>query len=113
LHTTYKSEFFIIDTEIRALDGENRTHILSLRDHYEALLQQILRAGMAQGIFRPSDVKVSSYAIIAMCTEVAAWFRPDGRLTVQQVIDMYSSMITQGLLVTHAPTQKPGESAHT
>src|SRR5579863_1456424 len=70
LHTTYKSEFFIIDTEIRALEGENRIHILSLRDHYEALLQEILRDGMAQGVFRQTDVKVASYAIIAMCTEV-------------------------------------------
>src|SRR5579872_6701002 len=34
LHTTYKSEFFIIDTEIRALEGNNRAYILSLRDHY-------------------------------------------------------------------------------
>ena len=111
LHTSYKSEFFIIDTEIRALEGENRSHILALRDHYEALLQGILRDGMEQGVFRLSDVKVCSYAIIAMCTEVATWFRPDGRLTVQQVIDMYSAMITQGLLVT--PVQKSGGSAHT
>src|SRR5579872_1830605 len=29
LHTSYKPEFFIIDTEIRALEGVNRTHILS------------------------------------------------------------------------------------
>ena len=35
LHTTYKAEFFIIDTEIRALEPENRLHILSLRDTYE------------------------------------------------------------------------------
>ncbi len=113
LHTTYKAEFFIIDTEIRALEGENRTHILALRDHYEALLQEILHDGMEQGVFRRSDVKVSSYAIIAMCTEVATWFRPDGRLTVQQVIDMYSAMITQGLLIAHTSAQKPEESVHT
>ena len=101
LHTTYKSEFFIIDTEIRALEGDNRSHILSLRDDYEALIQGVLRDGMEQGVFRQSDVKVASYAIIAMCTEVATWFRADGRLTVQQVIDMYSQMITQGLLAMH------------
>ena len=35
LHTTYKSEFFIIDTEIRALKGENRGEVLALRDQYE------------------------------------------------------------------------------
>src|SRR5437762_1000929 len=39
LHTTYKSEFFIIDTEIRALEGENRAKILALRDQYEGLIQ--------------------------------------------------------------------------
>lgn len=99
LHTSYKSEFFIIDTEIRALEGDNRHYILSLRDHYESLLQELLRDGMERGVFRLSDVKVSSYAIIAMCTEVSTWFRSGGRLSVQQVIDMYSQMITQGLLI--------------
>src|SRR6266446_8476796 len=73
LHTTYKSEFFIIDTEIRALEGDNRAYILSLRDHYEELVQELLQDGMKQGIFRPSDVKVASYALIAMCTEVSTW----------------------------------------
>jgi len=98
LHTTYKSEFFIIDTEIRALEGDNRAYILSLRDHYEELVQELLQDGMKQGIFRPSDVKVASYALIAMCTEVSTWFRPNGRLSVQQVIEIYHQMITQGLL---------------
>jgi AcrR family transcriptional regulator len=108
LHTSYKNEFFIIDTEIRALEGNKRDYILSLRDHYEFLIQELLRDGMEQGVFRQSDVKVSSYAIIAMCTEVAVWFRPSGRLSVQQVIDIYHQMITQGLLA-----QRPEESAHT
>src|SRR2546426_5054857 len=73
LHTTYKSEFFIIDTEIRALEGENRKYILTLRDRYEDLLRRLLLDGLAQGILRQTDVKVASYAIIAMCTEVATW----------------------------------------
>jgi len=42
LHTTYKAEFFIIDTEIRALEGEYRTAILALRDRYESLVQELL-----------------------------------------------------------------------
>src|SRR6266487_7013616 len=106
LHTSYKAEFFIIDTEIRALEGDHRSYILSLRDRYEFLLQELLRDGMERGVFRQSDVKVSSYAVIAMCTEVATWFRPNGRLSVQQVIDLYTQMITQGLLVLPAPAQK-------
>lgn len=98
LHTTYKQEFFIIDTEIRALEGESRPYILSLRDTYEKLLQELLRNGMERGVFRQSDVKVASYAIIAMCTAVATWFKPDGRLSTQQVITIYRQIIAQGLL---------------
>ena len=99
LHTTYKAEFFIIDTEIRALEEEQRGVILPLRDQYEMLLQGLLREGMQQGMFRQVDIKIASYALIAMCTEVATWFRPDGRLSVQQVIAIYTQMITEGLLL--------------
>ncbi len=110
LHTTHKSEFFIIDTEIRALEGEHRSYILSLRDRYESLVQELLSDGMKRGIFRRSDVKISSYALIAMCTEVATWFRPDGRLTVQQVVNIYSEMISRGLLEGRDFSQQQGES---
>lgn len=111
LHTTYKAEFFIIDTEIRALEGENREKILALRDEYEHLLQRLLQEGVEQSVLQPTDVKVASYAIIAMCTEVASWFRAQGRLTVQQVIDIYSQLIAQGLL--QHPEQKQGGSERT
>ncbi|MBE3559404.1 MAG: TetR family transcriptional regulator [Ktedonobacteraceae bacterium] len=109
LHTTYKAEFFIIDTEIRALEGENRPAILALRDRYEALVQEILRDGMERGFFRRSDIKITSYAIIAMCTEVAVWFRPGGRLSVGEVITIYQETITHGLLAPAAPSQRPEE----
>jgi AcrR family transcriptional regulator len=99
MHTTYKAEFFILDTEIRSLEEESRTYILSLRHKYETLLQEILHDGMERGIFHRCDVKITSYAIIAMCTQVAAWFRPDGRLSVQQVITIYRQLITEGLLL--------------
>ena len=113
LHTTFKSEFFIIDTEIRALEDKNRGSILALRDQYENMLQKLLREGMEQGILRETDEKVSSYAIIAMCTEVAGWFRPSGRLSVQQVIDIYVQMITKGLLTAKELAEKREESVHT
>ncbi len=112
LHTTYKAEFFIIDTEIRALEEEQRNVILPLRDQYEMLLQSLLQEGMEQGIFRRVDIKVASYALIAMCTEVATWFRPDGRLSVQQVIEIYTQMIADGLLVAKAAGM-PKELART
>lgn len=113
LHTSYKAEFFIIDTEIRALEGENRDKIIALRDQYEHRLQDLLKEGMDQGVLHPSDVKITSFAVIAMCTTVSSWFHSPGRLTVQQVIDIYSQIITEGLLLQAETPQTPGESPHT
>ena len=113
LHTTYKSEFFIIDTEIRALEGDNHGKILAMRDYYEDLIQGLLHEGMEQGVLYQTDVKISSYAIIAMCTEVAQWFRPSGRLNVQQVIEIYFQMITKGLLIIKDHAENQEESVHT
>src|SRR5690242_1871406 len=56
MHTTYKAEFFIIDTEIRSLEGESRPAILALRHAYEGLLQEILHSGIERGIFHHGDV---------------------------------------------------------
>ena len=112
LHTTHKYEFFIIDTEIRALQDANRENILSLRDQYEDLIQGLLQEGIEQGVLSQTDVKIASYAIIAMCTEVAQWFRPGGRLTVHQVIDIYFQMITRGLLNLKDSSEIPEESMH-
>jgi len=113
LHTTYKAEFFVIDTEIRALEDANRADILAQRDHYDSLLQDLLREGMEQGVFRSIDVKITSYALIAMCTEVATWFRPEGRLSVQHIIDLYTRLFTEGLQLAETPARRPGESART
>ena len=112
LHTTYKSEFFIIDTEIRALESDNRKSILALRDCYEELIQGLLREGMEQEVLRQTDVKIASYAIIAMCTEVAQWFKPSGRLSVQQVIEIYFRMITEGLLIIKDHVENQEVSVH-
>lgn len=107
MHTTYKAEFFIVDTEIRSLEGESRPAMLSLRHKYEILVQEMLHTGMEQGIFHRGDVKVTSYALIAMCTQVASWFRPDGRLSVQQVIAIYHQLITKGLLLAPESQEFP------
>ena len=93
--------------------GENRAKILALRDRYEDLIQELLREGMEQRVLRQTDVKISSYAIIAMCTEVAQWFRPAGRLSVQQVIEMYFQMVTEGLLMIKDLAENQEESVHT
>jgi hypothetical protein len=79
--------------ELRSLSRENLTHILKLRTSYEKELRQILRDGAETGAFAIDDTAMTAMAIIQMVTGVIVWFRPDERLSVDEVTETYLAMV--------------------
>jgi homospermidine synthase len=67
------------------------------RDEYEEIFQGLIRQGKQQGVFADVDVKILSYAILTLCTAGASWFNPGGRLTVDEIADIYENFIVSGL----------------
>ncbi len=67
------------------------------RYEYESIFQDIIREGSDQGIFVKEDVKILSYAILTLCTSGASWFKPTGRLTVDEIAGIYEKFIISGL----------------
>ncbi len=53
---------------------------------------------MAKGRFTVADTTVAAYGILAMLTGVCTWFRPAGRLTKEEVTDIYTGMVRHGLV---------------
>lgn len=84
---------FIAYMELRNLTPDNFAVIESLRRDYEDTLEAILRDGQAIGAFDIADSKLATLAVIAMLTGVTTWYRPDGRLTVTEVQDLYVDMV--------------------
>jgi hypothetical protein len=78
--------------ELRSLSRERLSAILKLRTAYEKDLRAILRDGAEQGVFAVDDVGLTAMAIIQMITGVIVWFRPDERLSVEQVTETYLTM---------------------
>jgi hypothetical protein len=48
-------------------------------------------------VFAPGDDKILSYAILTLCTAGASWFKPDGRLSVDEIAEIYENFIISGL----------------
>jgi AcrR family transcriptional regulator len=67
------------------LNTEQRRHLDLLRD--------TLRDGIASGCFRELDVTLTAFAITSMCDQVASWWRPDGRISAQELADQYLDMV--------------------
>jgi TetR/AcrR family transcriptional regulator, cholesterol catabolism regulator len=65
---------------------------------YEEFWQQILSQGVKIGEFPPDlDVKVTAFAIIGMCNWMHRWYRRDGRLSIEEIIQQFSRLVLAGL----------------
>lgn len=88
---------FISYMELRNLEPENFAVIERLRRAYEDELEQILRDGVAAGDFEVPDLKIATLAVIAMLTGVNTWYRPGGRLSLDEVQGIYWDMVRRAV----------------
>jgi TetR/AcrR family transcriptional regulator, cholesterol catabolism regulator len=96
-HIDRQKEVFISDSELRGLTVDNYKTIIDLRDKYEKKFQALIRTGIREGVFSNLDSKVTSYGMITMCTAVSIWFRPSGRLSREDIANIYADFIVKGL----------------
>lgn len=80
---------FLSYMELRNLTPGNFARIAALRGRYEAILEDILRAGVAAGQMRIEDPKLTTLALIAMLTGVTNWYREGGRLDRERITQIY------------------------
>lgn len=91
-HVGRRHSTHVNNMELRALSHDKLSAILRLRGTYEKELRRILREGGERGLFTVGDVELTAMAIIQMTTGVIVWFRPDERLSVEEVADTYHDM---------------------
>jgi AcrR family transcriptional regulator len=75
----------VAEYEMRALTEANRAELQAMRDEYEMLFGQVLERGHRVGSFEIEDTTMCRLAILEMCTGVAHWYRPGGRLGLEEV----------------------------
>lgn len=110
-HLERQKETFIASCELRGLSPDNFNAVVALRDAYESTFQGLICTGINQGVFVPNDVKVLSYAILTLCTAGATWYRPDGRLKVDEIVAIYETFVINGLKHGRLKTARPAELA--
>jgi AcrR family transcriptional regulator len=91
-HLTRGAEVFISYMELRNLEAANFAAVEAMRRAYEAELTAILAEGARAGAFRLADPKLATFALIAMLTGVNTWYRPGGRLAVDEIEALYLDM---------------------
>jgi len=96
-HGERAEEVFIGNSELRSLNRGQRTRIVGLRHEYEQMFQNELEDGIRQGKFLPVDVQITAYGILAMTTWVSAWYSARGRLSLEEIAEIYTAIVLRGI----------------
>ncbi len=92
-HLPRSREVFLSYMELRNLTPENFAGIERLRKVYEDDLEAILIDGQRAGVFKIADTKIATLALIAMLTGISNWYRPDGRLSIDRIEEIYWALV--------------------
>ncbi len=96
-HSERPEAVFISYMELRNLSAENFEQIEHLRRSYEGVLEGILQAGVAEGVFDVAEPKLAAMAVIAMLTGVNTWYSATGRLSLGEIEDIYWEMVRKSV----------------
>jgi AcrR family transcriptional regulator len=101
-HIEKKHEVYVSNFELRALTPPNLAIILAKRRRYEAILIGILDEGAAQGLVQTADTHVAAYALLAMLTGACTWYKPRGRLSKADMIELHTRLVLDGWTANRA-----------
>lgn len=74
---------------LEALPDDKRDEVLALEDTTKERLRTILRDGSAAGTFQFDDLEATAAALMSMCEYVFTWYKPNGRLSVDEVAELF------------------------
>jgi AcrR family transcriptional regulator len=79
-------------SELRALEEPVRSRHLAKRHQQQRLFDGVVTEGVERGVFTTPIPHEASRAIVVMCTGVASWFSPGGRMSRAEVVRRYQRL---------------------
>jgi TetR/AcrR family transcriptional regulator, cholesterol catabolism regulator len=99
-HADRAHEVFIGNSELRSLPAKDRRRVVTRRDQYEKMIRGIIEALQAAGVAEVLDLRLQTYAIVAMGTHVSSWYKPRGPMSLDDIVRTYTEMILRQLGVS-------------
>jgi TetR/AcrR family transcriptional regulator, cholesterol catabolism regulator len=84
-------------TEWRQLSSESLAALRAQTERYVDLMVGIIERGIREEAFRPVDPRMTVLGLIGMCNWMVRWYRPDGRLTPDQIAEHFFDLVLRGL----------------
>lgn len=78
--------------------GARTPDIIALRDRYQDLIEAVVAEGIEQGIFRVTNVRLATAALLGALNWVPNWYSPEGSLSPQEIGAYFANILVGGLI---------------
>jgi len=109
LATDYEGAFLL--QQEYELPPSYRAEIVRLRDAYEHRVLALVKDGVQQGVFRAKNPRVAVRMILGAINWLLRWYRSEGSLSVEEIIDAYMDVFVHGLMAP-LTTERAGNGDH-
>jgi len=101
-HAERAQEVFIGNAELRSLSDGARHVVIEKRHEYELFLQRLVEDAGRAGLADVIDAKIHVYSFVAQATHIASWFKPGGRMNLDEIVAIYTKLALRELNVADA-----------
>jgi AcrR family transcriptional regulator len=81
----------------QALSAPLLKRIIIKRDRFDRGMREIIQQGIDQGVFKPGDPKMITFAIMGAVNWIPKWFDPSGPATSEQIGHAFADYLVGGL----------------
>jgi AcrR family transcriptional regulator len=83
--------------DLEALTPAHLRTVIARRDRFEHGVREIVREGIAAGIFGEGDPKLLAFAMFGAVNWIPRWFNPNGPATSHEIADRFADYLIAGL----------------
>ncbi|HZV49960.1 MAG TPA: TetR/AcrR family transcriptional regulator [Candidatus Dormibacteraeota bacterium] len=94
---THRGHVRVFFEHHRELPDAEREAVRQERDRYEAMVEAVIRQGIASGAFRPMDARLTTLALFGMCNWAYQWYRRGGPLRTREIAYAFWDLLLRGL----------------
>jgi AcrR family transcriptional regulator len=91
-HALHPRPARIGNTELQHLTPPHRREITELKDRYEQIFREVIRAGGGLEFFDPELERYAAFSMLEMGFGVGVWYRPGGELSVAEIGEVYGRL---------------------
>lgn len=88
-----KETFNMIMEPKRFFNKEQLRQVLKLRKEYEGLFDKVIQRGIETGEFGTREPRMVRMMILGAMNWIQQWYKPNGRLTKEEIVEIYSDNI--------------------